>query len=199
MRTSRGGDHSEMRKIFDKGDIFLIVFISIEMVWAAFMVYRPTLAAEPEKETGIVITKDSEPVLKLDEPKGEQILNISVNVSEAIKPEFTLDYGDRELMARLVNAEAKGEDMIGKRLIADVILNRLEAESFPDTISGVIYDDGQFATPAAGFESDDMEAVELELYKRLDKDVIYFRTGRFHNIGTRLYQHGGHYFSGKGE
>lgn len=183
-----------MKKI-DKGEMILIAFVLLEMIWAAIMIYKPTLAAEAKE--GITITKDAEPILTLNEPAKLKVVNINVNVSEAVKPELKLDYGDKELIARLINAEAKGEDMIGKRLIADVILNRVENEGFPDEVSSVIYEAKQFTKPSAGFTDEDMEAVELELYKRLDRDVVYFRTGRFHDIGKRLYQHGRHFFSGK--
>lgn len=183
----------------DKEDIVLAIIVLIEMAWALAVLYRPTMAAEPS--TGITITKTEAPAVKEAEPEPtiteEKTINISLRVEEAIKPERTLEKGDKELIARLVNAEAKGEDMIGKRLIVDVILNRQESESFPDEISSVIYEAGQFTRPSAEYTDEDMLAVEYELLTRLDRNVFYFRTGRFHGCGKKLYQHGGHYFSGK--
>lgn len=173
-----------------RNDIILLAFVVLEMAWAAFMIYRPTHAAEP-----VVITKTNK--IEIHDEPIEHIENITVSVEEAIKPELVMDYGEREIIARLVNAEAKGEDMIGKRLIVDVILNRVEAEGFPNDVEGVIYEPRQFTTPAAGYTDEDMEAVELELFKRLDHNVVYFRTGRYHSIGKKLYIHGSHYFSGK--
>ena len=182
----------------DKGDILLAVFVALEMIWAAVMLYRPTMAAEPS--TGITITKTERSEMK-EEPEPviteEKTINIRLSVEEAIKPERTLEKGDKELIARLVNAEAKGEDMIGKRLIVDVILNRQESEAFPDEISSVIYEAGQFTRPSAEYTDEDMLAVEYELLQRLDRDVMYFRTEKYHGHGEKLYQHGRHYFSGK--
>lgn len=46
---------------------------------------------------------------------------------------------DIDLLARLVNAEAKGEPYKGKIAVAATILNRVKDPRYPDTIPGVIY------------------------------------------------------------
>ncbi|MEH7388181.1 cell wall hydrolase [Bacillus sp. JJ1521] len=47
---------------------------------------------------------------------------------------------DKELLARLVHAEAKGEPYEGKVAVATVVLNRVDSSEFPDTIKDVIYE-----------------------------------------------------------
>jgi N-acetylmuramoyl-L-alanine amidase len=47
---------------------------------------------------------------------------------------------DYDALCRIVQAEAGGEDEIGKILVANVILNRVKSEIYPDTITDVIYD-----------------------------------------------------------
>ena len=67
------------------------------------------------------------------------------------------DSGDTELLARLISAEARGEPYIGQVAVGAVVLNRVGHPSFPNTISGVIYqsgafsciDDGQFWEPVS--------------------------------------------------
>jgi N-acetylmuramoyl-L-alanine amidase len=67
------------------------------------------------------------------------------------------DSNDYELLARTISAEARGESYLGQVAVGAVILNRIEHPSFPDTLSGVIYqkgafsclDDGQFYEPIA--------------------------------------------------
>ncbi|MGV3466073.1 MAG: cell wall hydrolase [Heyndrickxia sp.] len=54
-------------------------------------------------------------------------------------PNSTISATDRELMARLVHAEAGGEPYAGKVAVATVILNRLHSSTFPNSIKGVIY------------------------------------------------------------
>lgn len=48
------------------------------------------------------------------------------------------------LLARLVHGEARGEPYVGKVAVAAVVLNRVKSPSFPNTISGVIYQTGAF-------------------------------------------------------
>lgn len=65
--------------------------------------------------------------------------------------------GNLQLLARLISAEARGEPYTGQVAVGAVVLNRVEHPSFPNTISGVIYQagafsclqDGQFDQPVA--------------------------------------------------
>lgn len=51
---------------------------------------------------------------------------------------------DRELLAKLVHAEAGGEPMSGKIAVVDVVLNRVDSPEFPNNVHDVIYQPGQF-------------------------------------------------------
>ena len=61
------------------------------------------------------------------------------------------------LLARLISAEARGEPYVGQVAVGAVVLNRIDHPSFPDSMSGVIYqkgafsclDDGQWNKPVA--------------------------------------------------
>ena len=105
---------------------------------------------------------------------------------------------DKALLVQIVHAESGNQDLLGRRLVADVVLNRVEHEDFPDTIKEVIYQPGQFQ-PAHHLSAkvDDMDilAVELELSKRTNNTVLYFRTGRYHSYGEPHFKVGDHYFS----
>ncbi|MDR2531096.1 MAG: spore cortex-lytic enzyme [Oscillospiraceae bacterium] len=65
--------------------------------------------------------------------------------------------GQVNLLARLISAEARGEPYDGQVAVGAVVLNRVKHPSFPNTMSGVIYqpgafsclDDGQFNEPVA--------------------------------------------------
>ncbi|MGP4082177.1 spore cortex-lytic enzyme [Pseudalkalibacillus sp. R45] len=57
---------------------------------------------------------------------------------------------DIQLMANAVYGEARGEPYIGQVAVAAVILNRIESSSFPNTISGVIFEPGAFTAVADG-------------------------------------------------
>lgn len=59
----------------------------------------------------------------------------------------TISAADKDLLARLVSAEAKGESYAGKVAVATVVLNRVDHPDFPDTVKDVIYqiDGGHYA------------------------------------------------------
>lgn len=54
------------------------------------------------------------------------------------------------LLARIISAEARGEPYSGQVAVGAVILNRVEHPSFPDTLSGVIYQPGAFTAITDG-------------------------------------------------
>lgn len=55
-----------------------------------------------------------------------------------------------DLLARLINGEARGEPYKGQVAVGAVVMNRVKSSEFPDTISGVIYQKGQFSCVTDG-------------------------------------------------
>ena len=53
--------------------------------------------------------------------------------------------GDLALLARLISAAARGEPYTGQVAVGAVVMNRVEHPSFPNSISGVIYQPGAFS------------------------------------------------------
>ena len=54
------------------------------------------------------------------------------------------------LLARVVYGEARGEPYAGQVAVAAVVLNRVRSSSFPNTISGVVYQSGAFTAVSDG-------------------------------------------------
>jgi len=85
-----------------------------------------------------------------------QAVNIGTVVTTATTPTATtttsngLSASDKDLMARLVRAEAQGEPYAGKVAVATVILNRVASPDFPNTVSAVINQSGQFEPVSNG-------------------------------------------------
>lgn len=52
---------------------------------------------------------------------------------------------DVELLAKVISAEARGESYEGQVAVGAVILNRVAHPSFPDSLSGVVYQKGAFS------------------------------------------------------
>ena len=57
---------------------------------------------------------------------------------------------DHRLLARLVYAEARGESYKGQVAVAAVVLNRVASASFPNTVSGVVFQSGAFSCVSNG-------------------------------------------------
>ena len=58
--------------------------------------------------------------------------------------------GDVALLAKVISAEARGEPYDGQVAVGAVILNRIAHPSFPNTIAGVVYEQGAFTCMVDG-------------------------------------------------
>lgn len=106
---------------------------------------------------------------------------------------------DKELLAALIFCEAGNQPYEGQVAVGAVVMNRVESASYPNTISEVIYQSGQF-TPAmtgwldsvranAGYTASAMQAAEDALAGSSPVgDCLYFSTGGW---GMQI---GDHYF-----
>lgn len=123
------------------------------------------------------------------------IISLLITVKVIAAP---VSEADMELLTKTVQAEAGNQSLIGKRLVARVILNRVDSEVFPDTIEEVLSQDGQFSTfrylnnvcPTW----QDQLAVKMEIESSLNDEVMYFRAGRY-GCGKPMFKNGDHYFS----
>lgn len=56
-----------------------------------------------------------------------------------VQAQSSSNTSDIQLLARAINGEARGESYEGQVAVGAVILNRIKHSSFPNSISGVIY------------------------------------------------------------
>lgn len=121
---------------------------------------------------------------------------------------------DYDALLRLVEAEASGEDIKGKLLVANVVLNRVKSGAFPDTIKEVIYQRqngrAQFSPVATGkidrvaVSEETVEAVERALCGEDESaGALYFVAPAYADAGnhqwfrdnlTLLFSYEGHEF-----
>ncbi|QQK75204.1 cell wall hydrolase [Salicibibacter cibarius] len=65
----------------------------------------------------------------------------AINPGEQLEiPESSVSPEEEDLLARIIHAEAKGEPYDGKVGVGTVVLNRVAADEFPDSINGVVYE-----------------------------------------------------------
>lgn len=110
-----------------------------------------------------------------------------------------LSYEDLELVAKVVYLEARGETFEGKVAVAEVVLNRVYSDIFPDDVYHVVYQAEQFAQPrrSTDYTQAEMNAV-LDVLRGNgvlnNAEVTYFARGVV--SGTTFYEKiGNHYFS----
>ena len=142
-------------------------------------------------------------ILKMNETKGQfafwivllLVIDTFIGCAFEIKA-HEYDPADIVLIGKVVQHEAGNQSDLGKRLVCDTILNRVESENFPNTVYEVINQPGQYCNPKK-FPPDDMyKLVAEEIYTRTNHEVLWYRTKRYHKYGTPLVVEGNHYFSG---
>nr|DAX61017.1 MAG TPA: lytic transglycosylase [Caudoviricetes sp.] len=120
-------------------------------------------------------------------------------------PEY-LRKDDDYMLLKIAMAEAEGEDTIGKALVIRTVLNRVQSDSFPDTIKDVIFQENQF-TPIRNGRYDKVTPnddcyIALEMVEEgwdESEGALYFErntnkeTWHSKNL-TKLFTHGNHTF-----
>lgn len=89
--------------------------------------------------------------LTVDGIAGTQTLKaMGITSSSTTQTSASTNSSDLNLLARIIYAEARGEVYAGQVAIAAVVLNRVKSSSFPNSISGVIYQPGAFTAVSDG-------------------------------------------------
>ena len=83
-------------------------------------------------------------------PKTAAALGMTLTSSSSSGGSSASSDSNLYLLARLVHGEARGEPYKGKVAVAAVVLNRVKSSSFPNSISGVIYQSGAFDAVSDG-------------------------------------------------
>jgi hypothetical protein len=102
--------------------------------------------------------------------------------SESRYAEIVLTREERQLLAKVIWLEARGESPEGQQAVAEVIFNRMVSDNFGDTLSSVIFADGQFRSVPFLEEAEawqaQFEAIENALQgpNVLPEEVVHFAT-----------------------
>ena len=175
--------------------------------------------------------------MQLDEPVGCAALDRALVADEsssamgvadmAASGQRVVDYGimekplayelgeeDYDILLRIVEAEAGGEDEDGKLLVANVVLNRMNSEAFPNTVKEVVMQRSgrvtQFSPVASGriwkveVSEETIAAVQRAIEgEDISQGALYFASRRYANSDsmrwfdrclTFLFKHGRHEF-----
>ena len=160
----------------------------------------PTEETTPEETEEVL----EEPAETEEEAEAEEVISVASDNS------YGLGEQEYQILLKIVEAEAGGEDTTGKMLVANVVMNRVRSAQFPDTISEVVYERSegraQFSPTADGridkvtISSDTIEAVARVMSgEDVSAGALYFRAisskeGWFDQSLNRVLEHGNHIF-----
>lgn len=173
------------------------------IVWALI---ASIFFSEPQKESPVITTETFEAQTEIEsESETETEVQVVESAPQEIEgilvTEPSVTNEEIELIALVTMAEAEGECEEGKRLVIDTILNRVDSEHFPDTISEVIYQPNAFTSMWNGrvdkcYVTDDIcQLVREELESRTNYEVVFFSAYHYSAYGEPLFQVENHYFS----
>ena len=133
------------------------------------------------------------------EIKEVHFLNFPEETQEEVVEEPKVIYDSIDMLARCVEAEAGNQGLLGKRLVVDVILNRVDSDRFPNDIASVISQKGQFAVYPNAMNrvtvtQETLDAIVLELERRTDDRILFFTARHYNKHCIPAYQCGDHYF-----
>ena len=203
LPTVQASEPVVLKDAIDTNEEYETNFMVIKDTVKDDVVLKPVLEKPEEKVEVVEVVEEpeviEEPEIVVEEIKAEPEVKV---VKEEVKAEpVELSLSDVDLIALVVMAEAEGEPEEGKRLVADVILNRVDSGKFPNSVEGVVYQKGQFEAMWNGrvdrceVRDDIRKIVEEEMASRVNSKVLYFRTNHYHNFGTPELSVGNHYFS----
>lgn len=170
---------------------------------------------EAEEKTDEQVVVDEQATTKNQDKKEKKAkAAASKKKKEETVPVISLGANQKEVLLRIVEAEATGEDIKGKMLVANVILNRVKSSQFPDTVKEVVFQKNgrttQFSPIADGrywsvsISKSTREAVDRVLNGEDESQGALYFSARskakksnmnwFDNNLTWLFKYGGHEF-----
>ncbi|MCM1117750.1 MAG: cell wall hydrolase [bacterium] len=190
--------------------LFLAGYVCVAVIGDSMQLGAPVMEAVLDRE--LVADEQSSALGVADVAASGQRV---VDYGTLEKPlAYTLSDEDYDILLRIVEAEAGGEDEDGKLLVANVVLNRMNSEAFPNSVKEVVLQRSsrvtQFSPVASGriwrveISEETVRAVDRALNgEDISQGAMYFAARRYASNGsmrwfdqklTFLFCHGGHEF-----
>ncbi len=187
--------------------IFTLCWFNVEKIADAKACSQPAFRVEAAEET---ISQTS---IVMDESNAVSVPRV-VDVGILESERIMVSKEDYEVLLKIVEAEAGGEDEDGKLLVANVVLNRVASPKFPNTVKDVVFQqekgtsqfspvsDGRFYSVTVSEET--KEAVDRALCgEDISQGALYFASRKsadpermkwFDDNLELLFSYGGHEF-----
>ncbi len=147
---------------------------------ASIMLYSQAVEDGSAEAIEDIAKEKKEQRIREEQKKKEQEEKKAITL--ASRGGYSVTDRERDLLEKIVMAEAGAEPYEGKIAVVNVILNRVAHKSYPNTIAGVIFQKGQFTPamngtiwkmkPTASVKKAVQEALNGK--RAVDKDVLYF-------------------------
>lgn len=121
---------------------------------------------------------------------GDEYVDPTVEDTNASAPSTNYSGSDVDLLAALIYCEAGNQSEEGKIAVGQVVMNRVASSSFANSISGVIYESGQFTPAGSGWLDSVIGNAPSDCY-----DAAVAAMNGAGTVGNALYFNGG---SGQG-
>lgn len=191
-----GGDSFSRRTIKSVIEIASVLLITFGFFYLGFL---GSLAVKKHREAKVMMLNKEISTIRLmqnniddknsehycmtsEERKNKQEKKTEESVKIVSRGGYSVTNRELDLLERVVMAEAGGEPYEGQIAVVNVIMNRVASKSYPNTVSGVIFQKGQF-TPAINgriWKMKPSESVKKAVREALggkrvvEKDVLYF-------------------------
>lgn len=145
----------------DKEKVFVGLLVIVEAVWVALLfccclalvqvitahAEEPNIIVNGEYVIAEIHTQDD--AIDITEAPPINRLSDALEATDSaptVYGDISLSQDDFDLLRRIMALEGHTEGHDGLKAIAEVVFNRMRSDRFPDTLEGVIYQRGQFAT-----------------------------------------------------
>ena len=133
--------------------------------------------------------------LEIQKAKEDAARLAAINTSTVV---YVPTDSDQYLLGAIIQCEAGGESYDGKLAVGSVVINRVKSSYFPNSVSGVIYQSGQFSPVAsgrlayrleAGVDGSCLQAAQDVLNGNITVGCLYFRQNNGIIQGTVIGNH----------
>ena len=157
------------------------------------------------------VTEDSSLAEEKEMPEEpEELVQTAAEPAMVTGSSICLEESEYQVLLKIVEAEAGGEDLAGRMLVANVVINRVKNESFPNTVTEVVYQreggraqfspisDGRISSVSVSQET--VDAVQRAMNgEDISAGALYFRSvysksSWFDSSLNRVLEHGNHIF-----
>ena len=175
------------------------------------------MARTSEVQGQEAIKIDQQEIAKVITIEDKPIISYQREITfQKLQPQYVIEVSqaDIECLMKIVEAEAGCEDRTGKLLVANVVINRVKDDAFPDTVTEVVYQRNSQSTQFSPVSNGRIDSVRISEQTRevvysalMGEDVsqgaLYFVARQYadpekvywfdENL-TLLFSHGGHDF-----